>query len=219
MEFYQQLVEATFEDQEALRSAPIIAAALQGRVTRGLYIDFLSQAFHHVRHTVPLLMACGARLPADMEWLREAVAHYIEEEIGHQEWILNDIKAVGGDAEGVRHSLPAIETELLVTYAYDFIARKNPVGFFGMVFVLEGTSVQLSTRIAQSLSQHLDLPQSAFTYLSSHGTLDLQHIDDFRQLVNRLEKKEDQSAVIHAAKVFFRLYGDVIRSIGKECTA
>lgn len=75
MEFYQQLVEATFDDQEALRSAPIIAAALQGRVTRGLYIEFLSQAFHHVRHTVPLLMACGARLPADMEWLREAVAH------------------------------------------------------------------------------------------------------------------------------------------------
>jgi hypothetical protein len=28
-------------------------------------------------------MACGARLPDRQEWLRSAIAHYIEEEIGH----------------------------------------------------------------------------------------------------------------------------------------
>ena len=37
-----------------------------------------------------------------------ALAHYIEEEIGHQEWILNDIKACGGDAEAVRRSQPKV---------------------------------------------------------------------------------------------------------------
>src|ERR1019366_3049918 len=162
MEFYAQLHEATEVGQSQLRAAPIILATLAGEATRAQYIAFLTQAYHHVRHTVPLLMACGARLPGHMEWLRSAVVHYIAEEVGHQEWILNDIAAAGGDAEAVRNGQPSLETELMVAYAYDAIARGSPVGFFGMVFVLEGTSVQLATQAAKSLQNCLDLPPAAF---------------------------------------------------------
>jgi hypothetical protein len=52
-----------------------------------------------VKHTLPLLMACGARLPDRLEWLREAMVEYVTEELGHQEWILNDLRACGADAE------------------------------------------------------------------------------------------------------------------------
>ncbi|WP_018608926.1 TenA family transcriptional regulator [Uliginosibacterium gangwonense] len=213
MAFYDELHEATAEGQAYVRSAPIIATAMAGRATRAQYLAFLTQAYYHVRHTTPLLMACGARIPAHMEWLREAVAHYIEEEIGHQEWILNDIRVIGGDVEAVRHGQCAIETELMVSYAYDTVMRGNPVGFFGMVFVLEGTSVHLATQAATVLQSSLDLPSSAFSYLSSHGSLDMTHIEDFRGVVNRLENADDRAAVLHCAKVFFRLYGDVIRTI------
>jgi len=213
MAFYDELLEATKSGQEYVRSAPIIAKAMTGCATRDQYLAFLKQAYYHVRHTTPLLMACGARIPTHMEWLREAVAHYISEEIGHQEWILNDIRVIGGDAEAVRHGQCAIETELMVAYAYDTVMRGNPVGLFGMVFVLEGTSVSLATQAAQVLQTSLDLPTSAFSYLSSHGSLDMTHIEDFRGVVNRLESAADREAVLHCAKVFFRLYGDVIRTI------
>jgi len=213
MTFYDQLCEATTAEQTSLQTAPIIAAALTGQASHSQYIAFLTQAYHHVRHTVPLLMACGARLPGDMEWLRTAVAHYINEELGHQEWILNDISAAGGNAEAVRKSRPALATELMVAYAYDTVMRNNPVGFFGMVFVLEGTSVQLATQVAKSLQDCLDLPPAAFSYLASHGVLDADHMDNFSQLMNRLESASDQEAIVHCAKVFFQLYGDVIRSV------
>ena len=39
-------------------------------------------------------MATGAKLNEDKEWLREAIGEYIEEEMGHQEWILNDLAAL-----------------------------------------------------------------------------------------------------------------------------
>ena len=58
---------------------------------------FLKEAYFHVKQTVPLLMACGSRLDDDKEWLRGAVAHYIDDEYGHEKWILNDIRACGGD--------------------------------------------------------------------------------------------------------------------------
>jgi pyrroloquinoline quinone (PQQ) biosynthesis protein C len=213
MDCFAELEQATQGERARLIAAPIIIEAFSGRVSRAQYLAFLTQAYHHVRHTVPLLMSCGGRLPARLEWLREAVAHYITEELGHQEWILNDIAIAGGDAEAVRHGQPAFETELMVSYAYDTIQRRNPVGFFGMVYVLESTSVALASQVAAVLSPSLDLPKKAFTYLSSHGSLDISHMDDFRALVNRLDDPADRAAVIDSAQHFFRLYGDVIRGL------
>lgn len=213
MNFYQQLQQATATERASLLSAPIIGAAMSGQVNRQQYIAFLQRAFHHVKHTVPLLMACGARLPDSHEWLRSAVAHYIEEEIGHHEWILNDIAAAGGDAEAVRHSQPDFDTDVMVAYAYDVVMRRNPVGLFGMVYVLEGTSVNLATNAAKTLALALDLPPSAFSYLSSHGALDIEHMGDFENLVNQLDDPRDRQAIEDGAKTFFRLYGNVFRSI------
>ncbi len=213
MDFYQQLQQATNDERASLLATPLITAALDGRVNRRHYISFLSRAFHHVKHTVPLLMACGARLPDRQEWLRSAVAHYIEEEIGHHEWILNDIAAAGGDAEAVRASDPDFDTDLMVAYAYDTVTRRNPVGLFGMVYVLEGTSVSLASKAASVLQEALDLPPGAFTYLSSHGALDVEHIGHFEQLVNRLDAPADREAVVSNASAFFRLYGNVLRSV------
>jgi pyrroloquinoline quinone (PQQ) biosynthesis protein C len=213
MSFFEQLQQATQAEQATLQSIPVIRKAIQGQVSLNQYVAFLTQAYHHVKHTVPLLMACGARLGDDKEWLREAIAHYIEEEIGHQEWILNDIAACGADAEAVRHGQPAFATELMVAYAYDTIARGNPIGFFGMVHVLEGTSIQLATHAADALQQSLGLPKKAFTYLTSHGSLDLEHVDFFRDLVNRLDSEEDKACLIHCAKAVFQLYGDIFRSL------
>lgn len=219
MDFYQQLQEATSVERNTLLASPIVTAALAGKVSRRNYLDFLSRAFHHVKHTVPLLMACGARLPASMEWLRSAVAHYIEEEIGHHEWILNDIAAVGGDADAVRHSAPDIDTEVMVAYAYDTVMRINPLGLFGMVYVLEGTSVSLATNVADSLQRALGQPAKAFSYLTSHGSLDIEHISYFEKLVNRFEDGEGRRRIIHAARVFFHLYGNVLRGIDLGETA
>lgn len=220
MSHYQHLQLATANERNALLSAPIIAAALAGQVSRQNYLDFLTRAFHHVKHTVPLLMACGARLPDHQEWLRSAVAHYIEEEIGHHEWILNDIAAAGGDASAVRASRPDFDTDVMVAYAYDTVMRKNPVGIFGMVYVLEGTSVSLASQVAGVLASAIDLPASAFSYLSSHGALDIEHIGDFANLVNRLESPADRQCVEDSAKIFFRLYGNVLRSVtDSNCVA
>jgi heme oxygenase len=213
LHFYPQLQHATAGERATLLSSPLIAAALAGQVNRQHYLSFLGRAFHHVKHTVPLLMACGARLPDRQEWLRSAIAHYIEEELGHHEWILNDIAAAGGDADAVRASQPDFDTDLMVAYAYDTVTRRNPVGFFGMVYVLEGTSVSLASNAASVLQQALDLPPGAFTYLSSHGSLDVEHIGDFEQLVNRLDSPNDRAAVVNNAQTFFRLYGNVLRGI------
>ncbi len=212
MPFYDDLIAATRDDRATLYAAPAIAASLAGEVTKEMYLAFLEQAFHHVRHTTPLLMAVGSRLSERLAWLARPVAEYIQEEIGHEEWILNDIAAAGGDAQATRHGRPGLATEVMVAYAWDLVQRRNPAGFFGMVFVLEGTSVALALQAADVIQDALALPDSAFSYLRSHGTLDQEHTRHLADLLERMDPY-DQAEVLHCAKVFFKLYGDVFRAL------
>jgi len=213
MSFFERLHHETAAQRASLVNAPVIERALHGDVSLPSYLAFLHEAYHHVRHTVPLLRACRARLSERPAWLVDALDEYIAEEQGHDEWILTDVAACGADPAAVRDGTPSPATELMVAYAYDTIARRNPVGFLGMVMVLEGTSVALALNAADRIQQRLGLPASAFTYLRSHGVLDREHMHHLATLLDRLENPADQHAVVHAANMFYRLYGDIFRSL------
>jgi pyrroloquinoline quinone (PQQ) biosynthesis protein C len=213
MTFHEQLARATAPDRDFLLAAPVIQRALAGTVTRDLYVAFLTQAYHHVRHTVPLLMAVGSRLPDRHAWLQHSILHYLEEETGHDEWILNDIARAGGDRAVAAASEPSVATEAMVAYAYDTVMRRNPIGFFGMVHVLEGTSVALALNAADRIQATLGLPLNAFTYLRSHGELDKEHINDLGAILERLADEEDRHAVVRCARGIYWLYGNVFRGL------
>jgi len=216
MSFHEQLARETAAAREYLLGAPVIRRALAGDVTRELYVAFLTEAYHHVRHTVPLLMAVGAPTADRPAWLRDALLHYLEEEAGHDEWILNDIARAGGDRAAAAASQPSVATEAMVAYAYDTVMRRNPLGFFGMVHVLEGTSAALALHAADGIQRALGLPASALTYLRSHGELDQQHVNDLGAILERLAD-EDRAAVIRCARAIYWLYGSMFR--GLEVTA
>jgi len=213
MSFFQTLQDMTADERNYLLASPLIVDALRGDITRAQYVAFLKEAYFHVKQTVPLLMACGSRLGDDKEWLRGAVAHYIEDEYGHEQWILNDIRASGGDPDLLSKDGPSMATEFMVSYAFDTIHRRNPVGFFGMVYVLEGTSVALATQAANTLQETLQLPEEAFTYLHSHGSIDQDHVKFLESLVDRIDRPADQADVIHCARRFFHLYAEIFRSL------
>lgn len=214
---YDDLLKATEAERKQLLSLPLITQGAAGNISLQTYVAFLTQAYHHVKHTVPLLMATGGRLGEQYEWLRTSLGEYIEEEMGHQEWILDDIKSCGFDKEAVRLSQtqanPSLATELMVAYAYDMIHRVNPIGFFGMVLVLEGTSTAVASQAARSIGASLNLPANCFVYLASHGDLDVGHTEFYADIVNKITDKNDQACLIHAAKNFYKLYGDVFRDI------
>lgn len=216
MTFFQTLEHQTETARAELLGRPVIRRALAGQIDRATYLAFLHEAYHHVRHTAPLLMACGARLPARLEWLREAMAEYIDEEIGHHEWILNDIRAAGGDPDITRNGYPSLATETMVAYAYHTIDRGNPVGFLGMVHVLEGTSVALADAAADMIGKTLGLPRQAFSYLISHGSLDQQHVKFFEDLVDRIDSTEDRCELVRCANNFYRLYGAIFNTLESD---
>lgn len=213
MNFYDELIMETETERQFLLSSPIIMDVLEGRFNLNTYIAFLNQAYQHVRHTAPLLMQAGARLGQHQIWLQRSIAEYIDEEAGHEQWILNDIEASGASRQTFATAPAPFESEMLVSYLYDTTQRGNPVGIFGMVLVLEGTSADLAPQVAQLVQQKLSLPDEAMSYLTTHGVLDQDHISGFETTMNQITNREDQLAIIHVAKNVYRLYGNVYRMI------
>jgi thiaminase len=213
MSFFNELQQQTAAEQQVFLQRKIIQETLAGEVSLERYQAFLTQAYHHVKHTVPLLMACGSRLPARHHWLQKPVAEYIDEEIGHEQWILSDLKHCGADSLAIENSAANQYTQMMLAYAYHQIDRNNPLAFFAMVHVLEGTSTSLATAIAGLVQNKLNLPTKAFSYLLSHGDLDIEHVKFFELLMNKVADPQDQQDIIEATKVFYHLYGEVLDSV------
>jgi pyrroloquinoline quinone (PQQ) biosynthesis protein C len=213
MSFFHELERATADERTALYGVRQLVDGVRGRITRDTYLAYLAQAYHHVSHTVPLLTLARDRMDAAHAPFRAALDEYIEEETGHEAWILNDIARAGGDAEAVRTGAPAPATELMVAFAYDYVGRVNPMGMFGMVYVLEGTSIALATAGASAVQASLGLGPECFTYLTSHGALDQAHMAFFAALMDQVEDPDDRAAIVHVAKRVFGLFADMFRSI------
>lgn len=213
MNFYDRLVAETAAGQMALAGVPQIMDGLAGRISLETYVAYLTEAYHHVKHTVPLMQAARAGLDDAHAEFRVALDEYIAEETGHEAWILNDIRHCGGDDEAVRNGEPREATRRMVAYAYDYIARVNPMGFFGMVFVLEGTSVRLATQGAAAVAENLNLGPQCFSYLRSHGSLDLEHLHFFQRLMTTVTQPADQAAIIEVANGIFERFAAVFRAI------
>ena len=118
----------------------------------------------------------------------------------------------------MRISDPSLPVELMTSYAYDLVMRRNPVGFLGMVFVLEGTSIALATHAAEAIQTSLHLKKECFSYLLSHGSLDVKHMQFFEKTVNQITDQSDQQDIIHTARIIYHLFAEMFRSIPHEHT-
>lgn len=214
-DFFTTLEDATVRQRIAFLSVPQVRAGLAGTISRATYLSYLQQAFHHVSHTVPLMQEARSRL-GDRPDLLAALDEYIEEETGHEEWILNDIAAAGGDAVAARASQPHPATKAMVDHAYARIRGGDPVAFFGMVYVLESVSVALASQGASAVAERLGLPPEAFSYLTSHGALDQSHMKFFARLVNGLESDADRQSITTMAQQVFGLFGAMFAAIEME---
>lgn len=215
MTFFERLMQETKSDRDAFQTISLIQTAVCQGVDKNLYVAFLTQAYHHVKFTCPLLGAALSRVGQNDGLFRTALIEYIDEEKGHEEWILDDIEAFGGDRQAVVNQAPNISTNVMCGYAFYAIEHVSPYALLGMVHVLEGMSVALATQAAGAIFERLQLGDGAkgFSYLRSHGSLDVEHTDFFEDLVNKIEDASVQDTIIASAKIFYRLYGDIFREL------
>lgn len=217
MSFHARLLDDTLTERMRFLSIPLIERAASTGVSRALYLDFLAQAYHHVRQTCPLLELALTRCGPGDDAYRDGLRRYMAEERGHEHWILDDIAALGGDPAEVRAATPGIPCRAMIGYATYAVEHISPYALLGMVHVLEGMSAALADRVARAIARSIDADAGAgFSYLISHGALDQAHVRFFAELVDEVEDEDARQAIIDTANVIYRLYGDMFRELERE---
>src|ERR1700693_329672 len=184
MSQFQLLLAQTSSARRRFIELPLIQEAMRQGGSRGLYLDFLGQAYHHVKHTAPLLALATARCGPNDRPYRSALLEYSSEEQGHEECILEDIDALGGDPDAVRRGAPRLPCKVMVSHAYYLTDRVSPYGLLGMIHVLEGMSVALAGQAARAIRSSLQIGSDAgFKYLTTHGDLDVEDTKLFQRLL------------------------------------
>jgi pyrroloquinoline quinone (PQQ) biosynthesis protein C len=213
MTAFQQLVQETTPARQAFIEIPLIQDVLSNGASKELYLDFLGQAYHHVKCTAPLMAVAAARCSAEDHLYQSALFEYIEEERGHEIWILEDIRALDGDPEKVRASAPRFPCKVMVGHAYYLADRVSPYGLLGMIHVLEGMAVALAGKAVSALRAAVEpFADNGFKYLITHSDLDVHHAEFFENLINKIDPSH-LPLVIETSHDFYKLYGDIFRDL------
>jgi pyrroloquinoline quinone (PQQ) biosynthesis protein C len=211
MSFFIQLVEATDESRRSLEVLPKVKRMLERGLNRTEYRDFLFDLYHVVWHFCPAMANAASRLTDKHRLVRFHLYANIEEEKGHEEWVLNDIRAIGADAQEAITRPPSPPVQALIAFNYAYPERTHPCGILGMLYALEVISSVYGGRVAAAIGRALDMPgPEGFTFLRSHATMDVDHMAKLNRLVKEITDPDAQEAVVDATRVNFYLFGRMV---------
>jgi pyrroloquinoline quinone (PQQ) biosynthesis protein C len=216
MSFFISLVELTDASRRELEGIPKVHSMLHHGLTLGEYRAFLHDLFHIVWHFCPVMSAAAARCDDRFRGVRLELFERIEEEKGHEQWVLQDIEAVGGDVQAAHTAPPSAATQAMIGFNYYAADRVHPCAVLGMLYTLEVISSVYGGRVSESIATALgrDTEGGGFKFLSSHATLDVDHMAKLNRLLKTIEDVDAQSAIVNATRVNFHQFGQLFREGG-----
>ena len=120
-------------------------------------------------------------------------AHAIEE-LHHDQWLLEDYQALGGDPAELAAMPGSPSIAAMVGSAYYWTLHVHPVAILGYCAVLEGNPP--SAAFINTLEARTGYPPRAFMTLRHHSTIDVDHGDELFHLIDRLPLSPEQESLI-----------------------
>ena len=209
MSFFITLVELTDASRRELETIPKVHTMVHHGLTLPEYKAFLHDLYHVVWHFCPIMAAAVARCSDRFRSVRYELYERIEEEKGHESWVLEDIEAVGGDVPSVTANPPSAPVQAMIAFNYFAAERVHPCSVLGMLYMLEVVSSVYGGRVSDSIARKLgrDVDAGGFKFLSSHATMDLDHMAKLNRLVKTIDDADAQSSIVNSTRVNFYQFG------------
>ncbi len=184
---------------------PVLFAASERLLThrqfRDYYPNYLFTLHTMIRASVPLMQAAeehARRLSEGADpvsrLLVPYLAKHIQEEAHHDDWLLEDLEAIGYVPESLRSRPPSMNVAYLVGSQYYWTYHYHPVCLLGYISILEGYPV--TPEQIEEMRQATGYPPQAFRTLMKHADLDPHHRDDLDALLDRLPLTEQQEELM-----------------------
>ena len=216
MSFFIKLVELTDTERRELENAPKIHSMIHQGLTRDEYCRLLQNLYHIVWHFCPVMAVAAARCDDRFREVRHELYERIGEEMGHEAWVLEDIEALGGDVREAREKLPSAPAQAMIAFNYYAAERVHPCSVLGMLYMLEVVSSVYGGKVADAIAraQGREVDGGGFKFLSSHASLDLDHMAKLNQLVKTIGDSAAQDAIVNSTRVNFHQFGQLFSQGG-----
>jgi pyrroloquinoline quinone (PQQ) biosynthesis protein C len=215
MSFFITLVEKSDESRRAIESAPRVQSMMHKGLALPEYRAFLRDLYHIVWHFCPIMAVAASRCGDSLRNIRYELYERIEEEKGHEDWVLDDIKSVGGDTD-VQAARASAPVQAMIGYNYYAADRVHPCAVLGMLYVLEVVASVYGGKAADSIARAIGRETGAggFRFLSSHATMDADHMAKLNVLLKTIDDPAAQAAIIQSTHVNFHQFGQLFSDGG-----
>ncbi len=212
--FFADLVTRTDEARRAFETHPALMAGVADGLPIERYRKLLLELYHVVWHFNPVCAAAASRMADDHRQIRYFLYEHMHEEMGHEVWVLNDLEAVGVQPETVRDHEPSVHTLALNGYNYWAAERRNPCSVLGMLYALEVIASVYGGPFASALKERLLLEgERGVSFISSHATLDTEHMVELRKILNLVEDDESRNAVVESVVLNFHQFTGIVAAV------
>jgi pyrroloquinoline quinone (PQQ) biosynthesis protein C len=187
-------------------------------VTNGLslerYRKFLLELYHVVWHFNPVCAAAASRIDDRQRAVRYFLYEHMHEEKGHEQWVLNDLEAVGVSAQAALAYRPSKAMLAFNGYNYWAADRKHPLSVLGMLYVLEVIASvyggAMTTAIREALLLETD---RGISFISSHAELDAKHMAELRVVLNQVHDDDAKNAIVESVGVNFEQFARIVEAV------
>ena len=216
MSFFITLIETTDASRRELEAEPKIHSMIHHGLTLPEYRAFLHDLYHIVWHFCPIMAVAASRCDDRFRSVRHELYERIEEENGHEEWVMDDIRATGGDPDRTRAVPPSPPVQSMIAFNYWSADRQHPCAVLGMLYQLEVISSVYGGRVAGAIAKAIgrDVEAGGFRFLTSHASMDQDHMAKLNVLVKTISDPGAQAAVVNSTRVNFHQFGQMFGSGG-----
>lgn len=212
--FFADLVIRTDEARRAFETHPVVLDAVAQGMSLERYRTLLLELYHVVWHFNPVSAAAASRLADSHKQVRYFLYEHMHEESGHEEWVRNDLDAVGVPPSDTVGYKPSAFTQALVGYNYWAADRAHPCSVLGMLYTLEVIASVYGGPFASAIKEALLLEgERGVSFINSHATMDAEHMAELRQVLNTLDDAPAREAVVDAALVNFHHFTRIIEQV------
>ena len=202
--FFADLVTRTDEARRDFETHPVVLAAVADGMSVERYRRLLLELYHVVWHFNPVCAAAASRIADTHRQVRYFLYAHMQEESGHEAWVMNDLEAVGvGPAATLAHQ-PSLDTLALTGYNHWAADRRHPCSVLGMMYTLEVIASVYGGTFASAIRDSLLLDgERGISFIGSHATMDAEHMIDLRKVLNTLTDDAARDAITESVLVNF----------------